>query len=88
MKLKFRLLFSILLPLQLLAHGVGDSRSAVATIPGDNNLRYYRLALPVTVSAFQQGYCQNEKISVAEFLKGFDKELTATDFQRFTLRAE
>ena len=57
-------------------------------IPGDNNLRYYRLALPVTVSAFQQGYCQNEKISVAEFLKGFDKELTATGFQRFTLRAE
>ncbi|MBR4967938.1 MAG: hypothetical protein IKY19_06890 [Bacteroidaceae bacterium] len=56
MKLKFILLFSILLPLQLLAHGVGDSRSAVATIPGDNNLRYYRLALPVTVSAFQQDF--------------------------------
>ena len=25
-------------------------------IPGDNNLRYYRLALPVTVSAYQQDF--------------------------------
>jgi elongation factor Ts len=36
----------------------------------------------------QQGYVQNEKITVADYLKSFDKELTATGFQRFTLRAE
>ena len=29
-----------------------------------------------------------EKITVADYLKSFDKELTATGFQRFTLRAE
>ena len=40
------------------------------------------------VCLLQQGYIQNEKISVTDYLKGFDKELTATGFQRFTLRAE
>ena len=34
-------------------------------------------------------YFENELIDgAAEFLKSFDKELTATGFQRFTLRAE
>ena len=54
MKLKLAILLYILLPLQLLAQGTCAARSAVEVIPGDNVLRYYRLALPVTVSAFEQ----------------------------------
>jgi len=40
------------------------------------------------VCLLQQAYNKDAKISVAEYLKGFDKELTVTDFKRFTLRAE
>ena len=54
MKLKFTILLYIMFPLQMLAQGVGATRSAGEVIPGDNVLRYYRLALPVTVSAFKQ----------------------------------
>ena len=53
MKHRFTLFLYILLPLQLLAQG-GALRSTGDAIPGDNNMRYYRLALPVTVSAYQQ----------------------------------
>lgn len=35
-----------------------------------------------------QEYIQDSKITVAEFMKKEDKELTATAFKRFTLRAE
>ena len=41
--------------MQLLAQG-GALRSTGDAIPGDNNMRYYRLALPVTVSAYQQDF--------------------------------
>ena len=54
MKLKLILLFSILLPLQTLAQGQWASRSAVASVPGDNVLRFYRLAIPVTRSAYEK----------------------------------
>lgn len=55
MRLKLIILLYVLLPLQLLAQDAVDSRSVVGNaIPGDNNMRYYRLALPVTVSAFEQ----------------------------------
>ncbi|MBO7194055.1 MAG: hypothetical protein J6V47_07200 [Bacteroidaceae bacterium] len=54
MKLKLILLFSILLPLQTLAQGQWTSRSAVASVPGDNVLRFYRLAIPVTRSAYEK----------------------------------
>ena len=35
-----------------------------------------------------QEYIQDSKMSVAEYLKSADKDLTVTDFKRFTLRAE
>ena len=35
-----------------------------------------------------QEYIQDSKVSVAEYLKSADKELTVVDFKRFTLRAE
>ena len=61
----------------------GKPEAMIARIADGRIQKYYK-----EVCLLQQGYCQNEKISVAEFLKGFDKELTATGFQRFTLRAE
>ena len=54
MKLRFIILIYLLLPLQLLAQGIGATRSAVDAIPGDNVLRFYRLAIPVTKSAFEE----------------------------------
>ena len=35
-----------------------------------------------------QEYNKDAKLSVAEYLHKFDKDLTVTDFKRFTLRAE
>ena len=61
----------------------GKPENMIARIADGRIQKYYK-----EVCLLQQGYCQNEKISVADFLKGFDKELTATGFQRFTLRAE
>ena len=61
----------------------GKPVNMIARIADGRIQKYYK-----EVCLLQQGYCQNEKISVADFLKGFDKELTATGFQRFTLRAE
>lgn len=40
------------------------------------------------VCLLQQAYNKDAKITVAEFLKSFDKELTVSDFKRFTLHAE
>jgi len=40
------------------------------------------------VCLLQQDYIDDNKISVAQFLKNADKELTITDFKRYTLRAE
>ena len=54
MKLRFIILIYLLLPLQLLAQGIGATRSAVDAIPGDNVLRFYRLAIPVTKSAYEE----------------------------------
>ena len=56
MKLKFAIFLYLLLPLQLLAQGVEATRSVGGAIPGDNIVRYYRLALPVTVSAFEEDF--------------------------------
>jgi elongation factor Ts len=36
----------------------------------------------------KQEYIQDGKLTVSEYLKSFDKELTVVDFKRFTLRAE
>ena len=36
----------------------------------------------------KQAFIQNDKISVADYLKGADKDCTVTAFKRFTLRAE
>ncbi len=36
----------------------------------------------------EQAYIDDNKISVAQYLKGIDKELTVVDFKRFTLSAE
>ena len=50
MRLKFTILLCI-----LFAFATAQTRGvAQNAIPGDNNMRYYRLALPVTVSAYQQ----------------------------------
>ena len=54
MKFKFTILIYLLLPLQLLAQGIGSTCSAEEAIPGDNVLRFYRLAIPVTKSAFEE----------------------------------
>lgn len=54
MKLEFAILISLLLPLQLPAQGVLAARHAVEAVPGDNVLRFYRLAIPVTKSAFEE----------------------------------
>ena len=35
-----------------------------------------------------QEYIQDSKVTVAEYLKAADAELTVVDFKRFTLRAE
>ena len=35
-----------------------------------------------------QEYIQDAKMSVTDYLKSADKELTVVDFKRFTLRAE
>ena len=35
-----------------------------------------------------QEYIQDSKLSVADYLKAADKELTVVTFKRFTLRAE
>ena len=51
----------------------GKPEAMIARIADGRIQKYYK-----EVCLLQQGYCQNEKISVAEFLKGFDKELTAT----------
>ena len=40
------------------------------------------------VCLLQQAYNKDAKITVAEYLKSQDKELTVTDFKRFTLHAE
>ena len=51
-----RIRFTILAFLMLMfAFATAQTRGvAKNAIPGDNNIRYYRLALPVTVSAYQQ----------------------------------
>ena len=36
----------------------------------------------------EQAYIDDNKISVAQYLKSVDKELTVVDFKRFTLSAE
>ena len=56
MKLKLAILLYMLLPLQLLAQGVSAQYSVAETIPGDNVLRYYRLAIPVTKTAFERNF--------------------------------
>lgn len=61
MKLKFAIFLYLLLPLQLLAQGVEATRSVGGAIPGDNIVRYYRLALPVTVSAFEEEFYGNKR---------------------------
>ncbi|MCK9160718.1 MAG: translation elongation factor Ts [Bacteroidaceae bacterium] len=40
------------------------------------------------VCLLQQEYIQDAKMSIADYLKSQDKDLTVTDFKRFTLRAE
>jgi elongation factor Ts len=35
-----------------------------------------------------QAYIDDSKVSVKQYLQSVDKELTITDFKRFTLRAE
>ena len=66
MKLKLAILLYILLPLQLLAQGTCAARSAVEVIPGDNVLRFYRLAIPVTKSAYDRNFSGDYK-RVLEF---------------------
>ena len=40
------------------------------------------------VCLLKQEYIQDGKMTVAEYLKSVDKDLTVTAFKRFTLRAE
>ena len=40
------------------------------------------------VCLLDQAYIDDNKVSVAQYLQSVDKELTVTDFKRFTLRAE
>ena len=40
------------------------------------------------VCLLDQAYIDDNKISVADYLKAADKELTVVDFKRYTLRAE
>ena len=57
MRLKLAILLYLLLPFQLMAQSTVLTRSNnYATIRCDGELRYYRLALPVTVSAFEQDF--------------------------------
>ncbi len=56
MRLKFILLIFILLPLQFMALERVQTRSSVHAIPGDDVLRFYRLAIPVTRSAFEEDF--------------------------------
>ena len=61
----------------------GKPEAMIARIADGRIQKYYK-----EVCLLQQGYCQNEKITVADFLKGCENGLTATGFERFTLRAE
>ena len=45
--------------------------------------KYYK-----EVCLLNQAYIDDSKVSVADYLKGQDKELTVVDFKRYTLRAE
>lgn len=45
--------------------------------------KYYK-----DVCLLNQAYIDDNKVSVADYLKGIDKELTVVEFKRFTLRAE
>lgn len=61
----------------------GKPEAMIPRIAEGRIQKYYK-----EVCLLNQGYIQNEKISVAEFLKTFDKELTVIAFKRFTLKAE
>ena len=55
MRFYLAILLYILLPFQLMAQSVVPSRGVASNaIPGNNTVLYYRLALPVTLSAFQE----------------------------------
>jgi elongation factor Ts len=45
--------------------------------------KYYK-----EVCLLNQAYIDDNKITVAQYLQAADKELTVTDFKRYTLRAE
>ncbi|MCM1312167.1 MAG: translation elongation factor Ts [Bacteroides sp.] len=45
--------------------------------------KYYK-----EVCLLNQAYIDDSKVSVAQYLQSIDKELTVTDFKRYTLRAE
>ena len=52
--------FILTISLFIVALATAQTRGVASNaIPGDNNLRYYRLALPVTVSAYQQDLGSN-----------------------------
>ena len=40
------------------------------------------------VCLLDQAYIDDSKVTVAQYLASVDKELTVTDFKRFTLRSE
>jgi elongation factor Ts len=45
--------------------------------------KYYK-----EVCLLNQAYIDDNKLTVAQYLQNADKELTVTDFKRYTLRAE
>ena len=43
---------------------------------------------PIWANTLKQEYNKDAKLTVAEYLQKFDKDLTVVDFKRFNLRAE
>lgn len=55
----------------------------IANIANGRMVKFYK-----DVCLLNQDYNKDPKLTIADYLKTFDKELTVLDFKRFTLRAE
>lgn len=76
MKLKFLFLLYMFLPSLLFAQGEVYSRSALSAIPGDNVLRFYRMAVPVTYSAYYEDF-DGDYNAVLQFWRDVEEFMNA-----------
>ena len=68
---------------------VAEEKAAALPVEMVNNIAKGRMAKFFKESCLlEQEFIQDSKLSVAQYLKAADKDLTVVDFKRFTLRAE